>query len=110
METDLIIISEYCEKTNIDTEFLLLLDKEELVNICEIDGIKYIETSQLEKLEMYSRLHYDLSINIEGIDVINNLLLKSIELKKEINSLRNRLSIYESDDVNSIDDIFFNDL
>lgn len=41
------------------------------------------------------RLHYDLEINIEGIDAIYNLLEQVNSLRKEITTLNNRLRLYE---------------
>ncbi len=96
--SDLIIISEYCRKTHIDPSFLLLLEETGLIDIHIIDEEKYFSSEQLDDLERYARLYYDLSINIEGIDVINHLLKKMDEMRKEMIVLRNKLHLYSSDD------------
>lgn len=105
MEEDFIIISDYCEKSNVDPAFMVLLEEEGLIEINIIEGIEYIQSSQVDELEIYIRLYYDLSINVEGIDAIHNLLRKVLQLRKEIEDLKNRLSIYESDDIGYIDDM-----
>jgi len=97
MQNDLIIISEYCQKSHFDPTFLQMLDDAGLINIYTVADEKYLYTSQLPKLEQYSRMYYDLSINIEGIDAIENLLDRIQSLQQELNTLRNRLDIYESD-------------
>lgn len=94
MQTDLIIISEYCEKSNIDPSFILLLEEDGLLDIQEIDRERYIPAHQLVDLEKYSRLYYDLSINVPGISAINHLLGQIDDLKREVESLRNHLSVY----------------
>ena len=50
---------------------------------------------QLELLEKMVRLHYDLHINLEGIDAIHHLLQKVDSLQQEVQSLRNRLRVHE---------------
>ncbi|MDO9136514.1 MAG: chaperone modulator CbpM [Lutibacter sp.] len=42
------------------------------------------------------RMHLDLNINIEGIDIAFNLLQKIDELENELISIKNRLRIYEN--------------
>ncbi len=43
------------------------------------------------------RLHHELNVNIEGIDVVFNLLEKEKELREELIALKNRLKLYEND-------------
>ncbi|MDD6210361.1 MAG: chaperone modulator CbpM [Bacteroidales bacterium] len=96
MGTDLIIITEYCQKSHTDPSFVVLLGKEGLIDIRVIDGTEYILASQLRDLEKYARLYYDLSINIEGIDAIRHLLGRMENMQCEINHLKNRLNIYQA--------------
>lgn len=96
MQTDLIIVSEYCQKCHIDPSFILLLEEGGLIDIDTVEGEKYLLSSQLRELEQYTRMYYDLSINIEGIDAIHHLLNRMESLRQEMNRLRNRLRLYES--------------
>lgn len=91
METDLIIITEYCEKSHTDPDFLISLEEGGLIEIRNIDGQQYLLASQLGELERYSHLYYDLAINIEGIDAIRHLLNRMMQLQREINQLRRQL-------------------
>lgn len=96
MQTDLIIVSEYCQKCHIDPSFILLLEEGGLIDIDTVEGEKYLLSSQLRQLEQYTRMYYDLSINIEGIDAIHHLLDRMDRLRQELNRLQNRLRLYES--------------
>ncbi len=69
MQTDLVIVSEYCQKCHIDPSFIILLEEGGLIDINITDGERYLFSSQLRDLEQYTRMYYDLSINIEGIEV-----------------------------------------
>lgn len=103
MQTDLIIVSEYCQKCHIDPSFILLLEEGGLIDISTVGGKRYLLSSQLKNVEQYTRMYYDLSINIEGIDAIQHLLGRMDTLLHEINSLKNRLRLYESHESNITD-------
>lgn len=98
MDTDIIIVSEYCQKCHIDPSFIALLEEGGLIEVDVREGESYLFASQLPEVERYARMYYDLSINIEGIDAIHHLLKRVEELQQEVYSLRNRLRAYESFD------------
>jgi hypothetical protein len=91
MVNELIIIEEYARKAGVETEFIILLEDAGLITIVAESGEKYFPASQLHLIEKYARLYYDLSVNVEGIDVIHHLLEKMEEMKREIIHLRNQL-------------------
>lgn len=95
MKPDLIILHEYCVKVNIEPSFVLLLNEEGLIEILIIDNTKYLPLSQLKELEKYTRMYYDLAINMEGIDVIHHLLDRIRSMQAEINHLKKKLRLYE---------------
>ena len=96
MDTDLIIISEYCEKSHTDPTFLLSLEEGGLIEIRTVNGKQYLLLYQLGELERYSHLYYDLSINIEGIDAIRHILGRMDSLQQEIRQLRRQLKRYQT--------------
>ncbi|MDR1714663.1 MAG: chaperone modulator CbpM [Prevotella sp.] len=95
MNTELIIIKEYCFQNQIEPEFIIQLENEGLIDLRIIGEEQYIHISQLKRLDQYARWHYDLSINIEGIDVIQNLLNRIDDMQKEILHLRERLRLID---------------
>ncbi len=97
MQTDLIIIREYCRNSDIEPSFINLLKESGLIDISEIEEEQYILSSQLSDIEKYARLHYDLSINIEGIEAIRHLLDRIDELQQEIRELRSRIRLFSED-------------
>jgi len=44
-----------------------------------------------KSLKTFVRLHYDLDINLEGLETINHLLEKIEEMQMEILKLRNKV-------------------
>ena len=95
METDLIIVNEYCRQNHIDHSFIVLLYDEGLIDIRKEKDTEYLLVSQLRDLERYSRMYYDLSINIEGIDAIRHMLDRMEDMQLEIKKLKSRLSKFE---------------
>lgn len=98
MEKNWIIISEYCEKSHTDRDFLDLLEESGLIEIQDIDGQPCLPDTQLGDLERYCHLYYDLSINIEGIDAIRHMLARIEDLQREVHRLRRQLSRFRDND------------
>lgn len=104
METDLIILDEYCRICHVEPSFLSMLEKSGLIEINTVEGERCLPTSQLDDVERYARMYYDLSINVEGIEAIHHLLGRVELLQEEIKRLKNRLQLYESDRFDEMDE------
>ncbi len=98
MDTELIIFSEYCERSHSDPTFLVLLQKGGLIEIRTIAGEQYLLVDQICDLKKYTSLYYDLSINIEGIDAIRHMLDRIHNLQDEVCKLRQQLHVFEKGD------------
>lgn len=94
MQTEFIIVSEYCHKCHVEPSFIELLEEGGLINIRTEGKQHYLLVAELPAIERYSRLYYDLAINMEGIDVIHHLLERMESMQQEINTLRKELLIY----------------
>jgi hypothetical protein len=98
METEyLIAIDEFCSSHNIEISFVSSLQQSGLIEITTIKESAFIEADQLQQLEKFVRLYYELDINLEGIETINYLLHRINSMRDEITTLRNRLRIYETE-------------
>ena len=96
METDLLIaLDEFCTVHNIEISFIYSLQQSGLIEIIKIRDASFIEADHLSRLEKFVRLYYDLDINLEGIETINNLLERISSMQDEIKYLRNKLRVYE---------------
>jgi len=93
MQTELIIVSEYCHKCHIEPSFIDLLEEGGLIEVRTEGG------EQLPDVERYSRMYYDLSINMEGIDAIHHLLERMESMRREISSLRNQLIVFKREGI-----------
>ena len=98
MDTDFIVIKEYCQKSHIEPSFIISLEEGGLIDVQVIEGDRYLPVSQLRELERYTHLYYDLSINIEGIDAIRHMLDRMNRLQEEVAQLRRQLQVFRSGD------------
>ena len=91
----LIAIDEFCADQDIENSFISALHQYGLIEITTVKEAEFIDVSQLQQVEKFIRLYYDLDINLEGIETITHLLNRINSQQDEINSLRNRLRLYE---------------
>jgi len=86
---EFISIEEFCTYYRIETAFVRALDEHGLIELTQTNQSYSIEFEQLSMLEKYMHMHYDLDVNVEGIEVISHLLQKIDRLQSEMRSLRN---------------------
>jgi len=97
METKhLIPVEQFCSHYNIEFSFIDSLHEYGLVQLTRVEEVRYIIPEQIYELERMIRLHYELDINIEGIDAISHLLQRVDQLQDELRIMKNRLSRYEA--------------
>jgi hypothetical protein len=96
MQDDNFISSELiCQMHSIEPSFVHTLCEYGLIEITRIESSEFIHVSQLCELEKMIRLHYDLQINIEGIEAITHLVRRVEKMQEELNHLKNQLKHYE---------------
>lgn len=91
----LIPVIQFCRQHNIEINFINELQEYELIEIVSNDESVFVEEERLRQLEKLVRLHFDLGVNLEGIDVINGLLQRLEATQNEMEVLKSRLSFYE---------------
>jgi hypothetical protein len=67
-----------------------------LIQIITLEQIQWIPQEKITDVEKMIRMHHELNINIEGIDIAFNLLQRIDDLENELNALKNKLHFYEN--------------
>ena len=93
---ELMDAQEFCRHYQVEYSFITALHESGLIEITTVEEKGFIPESQVPELEKLSRLHYDLHINVEGIEAISHLLQKNKGLQSRLAQLEERLRIYES--------------
>ncbi len=92
---DLILIEKLCLHYKIEFSFFDALDNIGLIEIKTVKENKYLYQNKIGDVEKMIRLHHELNVNMEGIDIVFNLLENEVKLKDEITKLKNKLRLYE---------------
>lgn len=91
-----ITIDIICQHYEIEPSFVQRLNDLGLIEFVTDGNVLCIEKNQINHIDKILRLHHQLKINPEGIDVVFNLLQKIDQLEQSLLSAENKLSVIES--------------
>lgn len=94
-QTNLISVQAFCAHYQVPVSFINRLEELELLEIIVVQEAFFIPTSKIKEVEKMMRLHYDLEINLEGIDAIHHLLQQLETLQAQVQTLKNKLDFYK---------------
>jgi hypothetical protein len=98
MQTEnLVSANQFCIHHNVERSFLDALQQSDLIEIISIEEEIFLPAHQISQLEKMVRLHYEMNINLEGIEAVNNLLQQIDTLQTQVVFLNNKLCLYETD-------------
>ena len=84
-------IDVICTSYQIEPSFIDSLCDFGLLEVFEEAEDRYVDPDHLADLERMIRLHYDLGINMEGLDTIWHLLSRIEKLQQELFVLKNSI-------------------
>lgn len=91
------ITVENCSiRYNIELSFINSLEESGLIEVMLVEEIRCLPYNQLQPLEKFVQWHYDLDINMEGIEALQHLLEKINKLQQENKDLKEQLKLYLS--------------
>jgi chaperone modulatory protein CbpM len=94
-DEEIIPLETFCSYYNVELSFVETLESYGLISFSYREQQRFIPLEELTELEKYSRLYYDLNINVPGIEALKHLLEKLDQLHLETENLKTRLRIYE---------------
>src|SRR4051812_4711649 len=92
-----ISIDIFCQHHGIGSTFINTMSEYGLLEIIFEDERQYIAATHLGEAEKLVRLHQELDLNNEAIDVVIHLLKRISNQEDQIRLLRSRLAFYESE-------------
>jgi enoyl-[acyl-carrier-protein] reductase (NADH) len=87
---NLIPVEQLCKTYEVDFTFVQALSENDLLKIITIEEKSFISEADVASLEKMMRLHFDLGINLEGLDAVVHLLNKLNSLQDELIHLKNK--------------------
>ncbi len=88
MERTWIKIYDVCHSHQIEMQFVRELSSSGLIELITEEEIEFIDEEQLILLEQFANWHYELELNIQGIEVARHLLAKIEHLQRELSRLQ----------------------
>ncbi len=85
---NLYLLNDLCIHYQVEPPFIHRLSEYGLVEVTTVDGHFYLSTEGVTRLEKVIRIHTELEVNFEGIDVILNLLHQIEDLKAQVAELQ----------------------
>lgn len=96
MNQNKLLISECLRIYEIDENFLHSLSESGLIHLNKEEEQDFLLEEELKMLEQFARWHYDMDINIGGIEALHHMLLRIENMQKEIEDLRTQIRFYKS--------------
>jgi hypothetical protein len=93
----LIAVEVFATHQGVEPTFVLALHERGLIQVTVVNEQPFLEPEQLSRVEQLARLHYDLDINLEGLEAICHLLDRMEAAQHDLRNLRERLRLYEMD-------------
>ncbi|MEP6684658.1 MAG: chaperone modulator CbpM [Parafilimonas sp.] len=94
---NLIPVALYCKHYKVEVSFIQTLQQYGFIHTVSDEAEEFIDADDLHTIEKLMRMHYELDINIQGIEAINFLLERVQNMQHEINYLKSKLNIYENE-------------
>lgn len=96
MSGNRLIYSECLRIYEVEESFIESLQEVGLIQVIDQEEERFIEYDDLSDLEQFIRWHYEMDINVEGIDALRHMLERVRSLQSELDQLRQELRFYKS--------------
>ena len=96
-EQKLILVETVCTHYQLQFSFIEQLEEVGLISLVRENEVVFISEEKVSDLEKVLRLHEELNVNLEGIDIILNLLNKVGSLQSELDETKKKLQWYSGE-------------
>lgn len=90
-QNEFISVNDFCQYHKIEMTFIQSLEESDLIQISVIGEDEFIPYDEIPRIEKFIRMHYDLDINVAGLETIDYLLRKVEALQSQINHIHNQI-------------------
>ncbi len=91
----LISVREFVAYHQLDLSFVVTLEERGMLDIITIESLPYLHPDQLGPLERLIRLHRELAVHVDDLDIVAHLLERLERAQEQVSELQNRLTFYE---------------
>ncbi len=90
-------LTQLCVHYEVEMTFFTNLKSFGLLEIITVEAVPVIDLDKISSIEKMIRLHKEMNLNFEAIDVVLNLLSKIEALQEDLMAVNNKLRRYERD-------------
>ena len=94
---EFIAIHVFARHQGVDPDFIHALHERGLIELIVVQEEPCARCEELARIEQLARLHYDLDINLEGLEAISHLLERMDAVQEDLRAMRERLQLYEGE-------------
>ncbi len=102
---DFILVDEFCASHHLKVSFIQALKEHGMIETVIVGQAVCVSSEELPRLERIVRLYRELEINLEGIEVVDNLLHRMEEMQHEIIRLKKKLDFFQGTATNDEQEI-----
>lgn len=95
-QINFIDVKELCAHYGIHIQFITALKESGLIELVEEKENLFLDENQLENFDKLWRLHYELEINVAGMETIQHLLQQMHILQHQLTIAKTKLQFYEN--------------
>lgn len=94
-ETTYILVREFCSHHHLDMTFMELLQQHGLIEISHLEEGDSFPADEVGHLEKMIRLHQELNIHPEDLDIVSDLLDQLESLQGKMDKIKSQLDFFE---------------
>lgn len=94
-QVEYILVTDFCQHHHLEISFIHSLRERGMVEVGQREEGEFLHMDAMNHLEKLVRLHQDLNIHPDDLDVVADLLDRLDELQEEVDKAKARLRFFE---------------
>ena len=93
LNEEIIPVTDFCTHYNVELSFVQSLHQSGLIEVISKEEKLFLPLEDMPHIEKLARMHYEMDINLEGIEAICHLLKQIDQMQQQIVRLNKQLSL-----------------
>lgn len=94
-QENFVSVHDFCTHHHLEVSFIRTLEENGIIETTYYQETQCLSLESLEQAEQFARLHQDLDIHPEDLDVVYELLQRMKSLQDQLRQMQQRIDFYE---------------